>query len=67
MKKFFQFSLLILLGIVMMSCKKRETVELKAIRFKDNDNFSTLSQVNYPSLNYDITVSYTHLTLPTIA
>ena len=54
MKKFFQFSLLILLGIVMMSCKKRETVELKAIRFKDNDNFSTLSQVNYPSLNYDI-------------
>lgn len=54
MKKFFQFSLLILLGMVMMSCKKRETIELKNLQFKDNDNFSTLSQVNYPSLNYEV-------------
>lgn len=54
MKKFFQFSLLILLGMVMMSCKKRETIELKNFQFKDNDNFSTLSQVNYPSLNYEV-------------
>ena len=54
MKKFFQFSLLILLSMVMMSCKKRETIELKNLQFKDNDNFSTLSQVNYPSLNYEV-------------
>ena len=54
MKKFFQFSLLILLGMVMMSCKKMETIELKNLQFKDNDNFSTLSQVNYPSLNYEV-------------
>ena len=52
--KFFQFSLLILLGMVMMICKKRETIELKNLQFKDNDNFSTLSQVNYPSLNYEV-------------
>ena len=52
MNKFFKFSLLILLGMVMMSCKKRETIELKNLQFKDNDNFSTLSQVNYHSLNY---------------
>lgn len=40
--------------MVMMSCKKRETIELKNLQFKDNDNFSTLSQVNYPSLNYEV-------------